>query len=160
MIKKEGGPIMQVKRFKNISTPKKGQAAMEFLMTYGWAILVVLIAIAALYSLGVFSGGGGSSCKMDPPFACVDVAYSVVGSKVVVLTGQGIVDGAAVTVTCEGQGATTGTVNNNQQVQVALGCGSVSKGQKIKGEISISYRLQTSPIQKVSTGTFSTTAVA
>ncbi len=27
---------------------KKGQAAMEFLMTYGWAILVVLIAIGAL----------------------------------------------------------------------------------------------------------------
>jgi len=29
---------------------KKGQAAMEFLMTYGWAILVVLIVIGALAS--------------------------------------------------------------------------------------------------------------
>jgi uncharacterized protein (UPF0333 family) len=27
---------------------QRGQAAMEFLMTYGWAILVVLIAIGAL----------------------------------------------------------------------------------------------------------------
>jgi len=27
---------------------KKSQAAMEFLMTYGWAILVVLVAIGAL----------------------------------------------------------------------------------------------------------------
>src|SRR3989344_133720 len=27
---------------------RKGQAAMEFIMTYGWAILVVLIVIAAL----------------------------------------------------------------------------------------------------------------
>jgi len=34
---------------------KKGQAAMEFLMTYGWAILVVLAAIGALAYFGVLS---------------------------------------------------------------------------------------------------------
>jgi len=34
---------------------KKSQAAMEFLMTYGWAILVVLVAIAALAYFGVLS---------------------------------------------------------------------------------------------------------
>ena len=28
---------------------KKGQAAMEYLMTYGWAILVLVIVLAALY---------------------------------------------------------------------------------------------------------------
>jgi hypothetical protein len=32
---------------------KKGQEAMEFLMTYGWAILVVIAAIAALAYFGV-----------------------------------------------------------------------------------------------------------
>lgn len=32
---------------------KKAQAAMEFLMTYGWAILVVLVAIGALAYFGV-----------------------------------------------------------------------------------------------------------
>ena len=35
----------------------KGQAAMEFLMTYGWAILVVLLAIGALAAFGVFDMG-------------------------------------------------------------------------------------------------------
>ncbi len=34
---------------------KRAQAAMEFLMTYGWAILVVLIVIAALAYLGVLN---------------------------------------------------------------------------------------------------------
>ena len=34
---------------------KKGQAAMEFLMTYGWAILIVLAAIGALAYFGVLS---------------------------------------------------------------------------------------------------------
>jgi hypothetical protein len=34
---------------------KRGQAAMEFLMTYGWAIVVVLAAIGALAYFGVLS---------------------------------------------------------------------------------------------------------
>jgi hypothetical protein len=34
---------------------KRGQAALEFLMTYGWAILVVLVAIGALAYFGVLS---------------------------------------------------------------------------------------------------------
>lgn len=34
---------------------KKAQAAMEFLMTYGWAILVVLVAIGALAYFGVLN---------------------------------------------------------------------------------------------------------
>lgn len=34
---------------------KKGQMAMEFLMTYGWAILVVLFAIGMLAYFGVLS---------------------------------------------------------------------------------------------------------
>ena len=33
----------------------KAQAAMEYLMTYGWAILIVIIVAAALYALGVFN---------------------------------------------------------------------------------------------------------
>jgi hypothetical protein len=36
---------------------KKGQAALEYLMTYGWAILIILIVGFALYTLGVFSPG-------------------------------------------------------------------------------------------------------
>jgi hypothetical protein len=31
---------------------KKSQAAMEFLLTYGWAILVVIVVIAAIAWLG------------------------------------------------------------------------------------------------------------
>lgn len=36
-------------------TGKKAQSAMEYLMTYGWAILIVIIVAAALYALGVFN---------------------------------------------------------------------------------------------------------
>jgi len=37
---------------------RKGQAAMEYLMTYGWAILIVIVVVAALYAMGVFRIGG------------------------------------------------------------------------------------------------------
>ena len=36
---------------------KKGQAAMEFLMTYGWAILAAVVVIGVLAYFGVFSPG-------------------------------------------------------------------------------------------------------
>lgn len=36
---------------------KKGQAVMEFLMTYGWAILAAIISIAVLAYFGFFNPG-------------------------------------------------------------------------------------------------------
>jgi len=36
---------------------RKGQGALEYLMTYGWALLVVVVVGAALYSLGVLNPG-------------------------------------------------------------------------------------------------------
>ncbi len=40
---------------KENGTMKKAQSAMEYLMTYGWAILIVIIVAAALFALGVFN---------------------------------------------------------------------------------------------------------
>lgn len=52
----------------------KAQSAMEYLMTYGWAILIVIVVIAALYLMGVFTpkspGGTCSPCFSN--FAFVD----------------------------------------------------------------------------------------
>lgn len=36
-------------------TIKKGQSALEFLMTYGWAMLVILIVTFVAWQLGLFS---------------------------------------------------------------------------------------------------------
>ena len=38
---------------------RKGQGAMEYLMTYGWAILVVIIVGIVLWQSGVFGTGSG-----------------------------------------------------------------------------------------------------
>jgi hypothetical protein len=46
----------------------KGQAALEFLMTYGWAILIVIAVVAALYAMGVFQLPSGGLSKCSPCF--------------------------------------------------------------------------------------------
>ncbi len=38
-----------------MSLPRRSQSALEYMMTYGWAILVIVIVAAVLYSLGIFS---------------------------------------------------------------------------------------------------------
>jgi hypothetical protein len=45
---------------------------MEYLMTYGWAILIIAVVLAALFSLNVFSGGAdiGATCIGQPGFSC------------------------------------------------------------------------------------------
>ncbi len=54
---------------------KKGQTAMEYLMTYGWAILIVIVVVAALYSMGVFTVSPGVPCSpCFSAFAFVDYA--------------------------------------------------------------------------------------
>lgn len=57
---------------------KKAQAAMEFLMTYGWAILVVLAAIAALAYFGVLSPDRflPEKCTFPSGTACLDFTTS------------------------------------------------------------------------------------
>ncbi len=46
----------------------KGQGAMEYLMTYGWAILVVMIVGVMLWKMGVF-GGNPEGINMANGFA-------------------------------------------------------------------------------------------
>jgi len=56
----------------------KGQTAMEYLMTYGWAILIIIVVVAALYAMGVFSTKGGVTCSpCFSYFALVDYSQTV-----------------------------------------------------------------------------------
>ena len=51
----------------------KSQSAMEYLMTYGWAILIIAVVLGALYYLGVFNSNNlapraqTGSCKVARP---------------------------------------------------------------------------------------------
>ncbi len=43
---------------------KKSQSALEYMMTYGWAILIIVIVAAGLYSLGIFSPTNSASTSI------------------------------------------------------------------------------------------------
>jgi hypothetical protein len=63
---------------------KKGQAAMEFLMTYGWAILIAIVAIAALIAFGVFNSPVQENCGVAGEIiqgVTCDISSSQVGAN-------------------------------------------------------------------------------
>lgn len=70
---------------------KKAQAAMEFLMTYGWAILVVLVGISALAYFGVLSPEKSlpESCIFFPGLSCDDFKVDENSVTLVVTNGMG-----------------------------------------------------------------------
>ena len=57
---------------------KRSQAALEFLTTYGWAFLVILIMIGALAYFGILSPGKVLSdrCNFGAEFTCIDYQIS------------------------------------------------------------------------------------
>ena len=66
---------------------KRGQAALEFLMTYGWAILVVLVAIGALAYFGVLNPKRSlpDLCIIAPGFSCDDFILNTDGTSTVII---------------------------------------------------------------------------
>jgi len=83
---------------------RKAQTAMEFLMTYGWAILIVIAVVAALYAMGVFKLPGRGLGKCSPCFpAGAAVAYIDHNANTLVIrVGPSEIETTSVTV-----GATT-----------------------------------------------------
>ena len=57
---------------------KRSQSAMEYLMTYGWAILIIAVALGLLYVLGVFSPSSAvtNSCTSQSGYICTALTLS------------------------------------------------------------------------------------
>ncbi|MEM3827532.1 MAG: hypothetical protein QXR58_02950 [Candidatus Micrarchaeaceae archaeon] len=60
----------------------KAQSAMEYLMTYGWAILIIAVVLGALFSLGVFNSSSliGTSCVALSGYYCANPVLSTTGT--------------------------------------------------------------------------------
>ena len=93
---------------------KRGQVAMEFLMTYGWAIIIIVIAVAALAYLGVFSGPDAPTvCQVDAPLNCRDMK--------IVDGGSAVGDADTLSFTLKAGGITGGTANKFATVKLNSG---------------------------------------
>lgn len=55
----------------------KLQSAMEYLMTYGWAILIIAVVMVALFSLGILGGSPlSTTCLPQSGYQCSGVTYN------------------------------------------------------------------------------------
>jgi hypothetical protein len=150
---------------------KRGQAAMEFLMTYGWAILAAVIAIGVLASFGVFNPGGTlpTVCTIGAPLGCnVGVADDTTGVTFEMINGAGqtltITD---ITVSgCAGDPTIDLAASNADgewsvttgQHTVAIPCTpALVEGDQFNGDITVSYRTSGSALVQSATGQLSDT---
>lgn len=71
-----------MKQIQSLLNSKKAQGALEFLMTYGWAFLVILIMIGALAYFGVLSPTKflPERCTFGSQFICKDYLISTDGT--------------------------------------------------------------------------------
>lgn len=70
----------------------RGQAAIEYLMTYGWALLILVVVIGVLFSMGVFNPQNYMSeeCSFQPSLPCKGTSLSKDGTlKIYVTNGLG-----------------------------------------------------------------------
>ncbi|NYZ75771.1 hypothetical protein H0N98_00790 [Candidatus Micrarchaeota archaeon] len=67
---------------------RKGQTAMEHLMTYGWAILIIMVVIAVLFYLGVLNPRIPSQCIFPTGISCSTYKISADTGKLTLQIGQ------------------------------------------------------------------------
>ena len=141
---------------------KKSQAALEFIMTYGWAILVVLVAIGALAYFGVLSPDKflPSKCTLQSGIACLDhkaTAASLVLSVQNSLGRDITVDRiTAQQCTAQGTGAvgSVTTLSNGASTQFTFVCANL--GSKYNGQANITYTITDTNIQHTNQGQVTT----
>ena len=161
---------------------KKAQSAMEYLMTYGWAILIILIAVGALFYLGVFSPSTPSTCTATAPITCVDLKAidkgGSISDEITLNLGATAVSSAIVTsMTVNGIFNTSlGTpaipvdecrlpeepiISTTTPGSITLTCANskldLKKGDKYSGTATVTYKLEGSTIVHTSPIQFSGT---
>ncbi len=149
---------------------RKGQAAMEFLMTYGWAILVVLIAIGALVYFGVISPERfvQDNCTLTPPLSCSELGdfAAFVGAannvRLRVNNGAGsTVTFQTVTVTeTDGQTCTrldnATTIASGAETELRFTCNDITAataiGTRFRADVDVVYSLAGGSYNQTSSG--------
>lgn len=116
---------------KGATMARKGQTAMEYLMTYGWAILIIVVVGAVLFAYGVFS-----PAKLIPKGACTS------GSLYIDAKDWLLTSGGQFTMQVQNRVGDTinivnTTINDGTATQSSLTSQNVSAGAK-SGTITVS----------------------
>jgi hypothetical protein len=126
----------------------RGHASMNWFATYGWALLLILIAVGALIHFGVFDVRGLSShCRFDAAFYCRD--YVLTGSSLSFLLSNALTDDLAevtITVTTAdgscNQTIPVGKVPRNAMVGPYVFCAGTQFPETAQGILLVTYRVE------------------
>ena len=149
---------------------RKGQAAMEFLMTYGWAILAAIIAIGVLAYFGVFTPGKyvPTATVLNAPFTAVGAVADASNSEVSIEIRNGLgetikINSVSLTGAdsggCTAFSTQTDVASGDTTVAVLTLC-TLTAGETIKGDIEIRYVKSGTTLELTSTGTMTERIVA
>ena len=129
---------------------KKAQTAMEFLMTYGWAILIILAVIAVLFSLDVFNPKVPNNCISVSPITCYDIRLVESGfmqitlsssdTDTATLTSIALTNPSTVPGSCT-PSPNTITVDAKSTLNCYLSTDALTSGTRFEGNANINYRL-------------------
>jgi hypothetical protein len=152
---------------------RKGQAAMEFLMTYGWAILAAIIVIGVLAVYFRPSQLTSNSVVVTAPFYGLGVTLSATQIQVEVQNNGGesinLDDAAPATITfntpsgaaCTASAADTDPIPAGQTSIITFSgapdCTGLTSGDNVNADVAITYRRPDGNLDLTSTGTVSGT---
>ena len=138
---------------------KKGQAAMEFMMTYGWAIMALVVSFAALYSFGVILRPSGQEmCALSPGISCKEFIVGNNGVSITLSNGLGAsINNVKVNITNVPGSAciqsVSDKINDGGNTNFIINCPGLKSGDKFKGSISIVYLKEGNSLTSTSSGT-------
>jgi hypothetical protein len=132
---------------------KQAQAAIEFLLTYGWAILVVTGAIVALAYFGVINPAKfyPDSCIVPPStgLGCIDFRMSSDSVQLLFQNGRGMnIHLSNVSFPSCSANTARDIVDGESFFLNLTGCNFGTKGSKVKQTFYLVYNFQDSSVSK------------
>ena len=125
-----------------MSKNTKSQAAIEFMMTYGWAIMVVLVSIGALAHFGVLSPDKlkPARCIVQSGLACSDFKIGDTTVTIVLANAMGrdISINRIELAGCTGTPAGPQVLRNNEKATYVIGLCDIP-GKIYDAQINVSY---------------------
>ena len=169
-------------RFNYSSTARKSkrsQSALEYMMTYGWAILIIVIVAVILYSMGIFNPSSSVTFTSSgfSPFTVSSSLCNNIGYKIAVLAGPIPNNANSLTInkvyltSATGANTTTAsytltnpvTLKSGQSATILIpnvACNSANIHYSLSAKIQYSYTASTLGLQNVNTtGTVAGTSI-
>ena len=125
----------------------RGQAALEFLMTYAWAIMVVLVGVASLTYFGVLSPDNflPAKCVFQPGISCLDfkIENTAGGNGRITLRVQNSLgaDIGNIVVTAGNCGSASSSmpIPNGDSQTITINCAGPLQGSKYNNQVNLTF---------------------